>query len=138
MPTKQESTNGKMTTGAKVGLGAASLAALAAAAAGAFYFYGSKDAAKNRKKMRGWMIKARGEVVERMEKMKDMSEDNYNTVVGQVMDKYKKIKNIDPQEITELAADMRKHWKNISGHLKAQTAPKRKPAAKKAAKPAAK
>src|ERR1700677_4013763 len=75
------------------------LAALAAAAAGAYYFYGSKHSAQNRKQMKGWMIKARGDMVEKLENLKDMSQENYDKAVSEVMDKYKKVKNIDPNEL---------------------------------------
>jgi len=111
--------NNQLSTGAKAGIGAG-IAAIAAAA-GAFYFYGSKHSAQHRKQMKGWMIKAKGEVVEKLETMKDVSETAYDKAVTQVMDKYKKLKNIDPAEVTALAADLRRHWKNISS-----PAPKRK------------
>ena len=48
----------KSTTGTAVAVGAG-LAALAAFAAAGYFLYG-KDGAKNRKKVRGWMLKANG------------------------------------------------------------------------------
>lgn len=123
MATKQGSQNGSKTGSAtKTGLG---LAALAAAAAGAYYFYGSKNAGKNRKALQGWVVKAKGEVMERMERMKDVSQDKYNAVVDQVMDKYKKVKTVPPEELAQLAKELRGHWNRISSHLKSPT-PKRK------------
>ena len=108
--------NKKTSTQIKTGLGVG-IAALAAAAAGAYYFYGAKHSAQHRKQMKGWMIKAKGEVVEKLENLKDMSQENYDNVVNQVMDKYAKAKNINPQDLKDLAKDLRKHWKNISGQI---------------------
>ncbi len=108
----------------KIAVGVA--AALAAAAAGAYYFYGSKHSAKHRKQMKSWAIKARGEVVERLEKAKEISQDTYEKAVDQVMDKYKKVKNIDPVEITALTNDMRRHWKNIFSQVQGKPSKKTK------------
>lgn len=111
----QKDTNNAAKTGLGVGI-----AALAAAAAGAYYFYGSKHAPQHRKQMKGWMIKAKGEVVEKLENVKDMTQENYEKVVSQVMDKYEKAKNINPEDVKALATDMRKHWKNISSQVNPQ------------------
>ena len=118
--------NQKVSPGVKTGLGVG-IAALAAAAAGAYYFYGSKHSPQHRKQMKGWMIKAKGEVVEKLENLKDMTQENYDKVVDQVMDKYGKAKNINPEDLKSMAADMRKHWKNISS----QISPSKKRAVKK-------
>ncbi len=108
-------TNNKQgSIGAKAGLGLAALAA----AAGAYYFYGAKHSAQHRKQMKGWMIKAKGEVVEKLEKAKDLSQESYEKVVSQVMDKYGKVKGIDPTDLQAMAADFKKHWKNIASQLK--------------------
>lgn len=103
----------KETSAAKVAAGiGAGLAAAAAAVAGAYFLYG-KDAAKNRKKIKGWMLKAKGEVLDQMEKMKDVSEDKYNAVVDAVSKKYQAVKSIDPAELEQMAKELKGHWKSI-------------------------
>lgn len=119
--------NNNKATAAGLGVG---LAALAAAAAGAYYFYGAKHSPQHRKQMKGWMIKAKGDVVEKLENLKDMSQENYDKIVDQVAEKYGKLKNVDPEDIKAMVADMRKHWKNISGQFKPAPA-KRKAKPKK-------
>ncbi len=109
--------------GSKVGLGIG-LAALAAAAAGAYYFYG-KDGAKHRKSLKGWAVKAQGEVMEKIEQLKDVTEPAYKKAVAEVMDQYRKVKSIDPGELKGLARELSGHWKNIAKHLK-KPAPKKK------------
>jgi len=115
-------------TGVGAGTGMGIAAALAAAAAGAYYFYGAKDAAKNRKTMKGWMVKAKGEIMEQMENLKDISQDRYDAIVDKVTGKYKKLKNVDPRELATMASELKGHWDRISaGSVK----PAKKPATKK-------
>jgi len=118
-------------TGGAAGLG---LAIVAATAAAGYFLYGSKNGAKNRAKIKGWSLKAKGEVLEHMEKLKDVSEDEYNKVLDKVGDKYAKVKNIDTDEVKAMIDDMRKHWKNIQKHIE----PKAKKVAKKTVKKATK
>ena len=108
----------------------AGLAAVAAFAAAGYFLYG-KDGAKNRKKIRSWMLKAKAEVLEGVEKMRDVTEEQYNMIVDKVGEKYKNIKNIDPAEIEMMVRELRGHWKNIKKSI--TVAPKKK-ATKKVAK----
>lgn len=118
----------KTSTGTKVAIGAG-VAALAAFTAAGYFLYGSKDGAKNRKKVKGWMLKAKGEVLEGVEKMKDVSEEQYAIIVDKVGAKYKAIKSIDPAEVDTMVKELRGHWKNIKKSI--SPAPKKK-ATKKA------
>jgi hypothetical protein len=102
--------NSKVKIAAEIGVGIA--AATAVALAGAFFVFG-KDAAKNRKKVKGWMLKAKGEVLEQLEKMKEVSEETYQTTVDKVTAKYKTLKNVDQTELKAMVKDMKSHWKNI-------------------------
>ena len=57
-------------TGVALGVGVA--AAAAVAAAGAYWFYGSDHASQHRKQVKSWMLKARAEVMEAVEKVEDI------------------------------------------------------------------
>ena len=48
-----------------------------AAAVGAYFMYGSKKAAKNRKAVKSWMFKAKADVLEALENTQDMSKREY-------------------------------------------------------------
>ncbi len=106
------------------------LAIVAATAAAGYFLYGSKDSARRRKKIKGWTLKAKGEVLERIEKLKDVSEDEYNKIIDSVSAKYSKMKNIDEEEVQESMNDLRKYWKNIQKEIE----PKKKKAKKIAQK----
>jgi hypothetical protein len=116
----------KSTTGTAVAVGAG-LATLAAFAAAGYFLYG-KNGAKNRKKVKGWMLKAKGEVLEGVEKLKDVTEDQYAIIVEKVGAKYKAIKSIDPKEVDTMVRELRGHWKNIKKSI--SPAPKKKVANK--------
>jgi len=96
--------------GMGIGLG---IAALAAAAAGAYYLYGSDKAAKNRKQVKSWMLKMKADVMDEVENMKDLTEEAYDKVIDTVSQKYAELKNIDKEELAELAKRMKSHWKEI-------------------------
>ncbi len=110
------------------------LALAAAAAAGAYFLYGSKDAKKNRKSVKGWVLKAKGEVLEKMETVKgELTEENYHKIVDTVTEKYRKLKNEHGEDIDTLVKDLKGHWKNIRKHM-AGPAKKAKKTVKKVAK----
>jgi hypothetical protein len=116
----------KMKTSQKVGIGMGLAAAAAAAAAGAYFLYG-KDGAKNRKAVKGWMLKARGEVMDRMEKLENVSEAKYREIVDTVIRGYKSAKNASPAELAAAAAEMKSHWNSIKKTIKKASKPKAKP-----------
>lgn len=123
MATKKKDNNGVQT-----GIG---FALAAAAAAGVYFLYGSKDAKKNRKAIKGWALKAKGEVIEKIEQVKgELTEENYHKIVDGVATKYSKVKSVTEEEIQDLLKDMKGHWKNIKKHTKAAV----KPVAKKTSK----
>jgi hypothetical protein len=101
----------------KSGTGAGTLiglSALAAAGIAAGYFLLGKDGAKNRKKIKSWTLKAKGEVLEKIEKWKnDFNESDYKGLIDMVADKYRKIKDMDPAEVESFAKELKSHWKDI-------------------------
>lgn len=97
----------------KKGVVAGVTAALAAAAAGAYFLYGSKQAKANRENLKGWMLKAKGEVLEKMEKLQSVSESEYKDVVDQVLKRYAKVSAVSNAEINKLARELKAHWNNI-------------------------
>ena len=116
----------KMSTGSKVMVGAGIGALALAGIAGGYFLYG-KDGAKNRKKIKSWGLKAKAEVLEKIEKAKDMSEADYHMIVDTVAKKYAQVKDMDQAELASFAKEMKGHWKSMKTHL----APKVKKAKKK-------
>ena len=111
MANKQSSRKG-LSTAEKTAIGVG-LTATALAAVGGYFFYGSKDAAKNRKMAKSWMLKAKAEVLEGLERAKHMTKEEYEELVQKVVKGYKTAKKASPSEIVDFAKDMHAHWKNI-------------------------
>jgi uncharacterized protein YfkK (UPF0435 family) len=80
---------------------------------GGYYLYGTKDGKKTRKHMTGWALKMKGEVLERAEKLKDVNKEAYADIIESVQNKYKKLKNIDPTDVSAIAQELLGHWKKI-------------------------
>ncbi len=123
----------KQAGGSAVGVGLGVAAAVAAAGAGAYWLYGAKDASKHRKVAKSWMLKARGEVLEGVEKLKDIDKEKYMEIVGNVMKRYKGVSGVTAAEMAHMVNDFKDSWKHMS-----KGATKAKKTAKKAAKKAVK
>jgi gas vesicle protein len=96
----------------------AGIATVAAAIAGTYFVYGSKNAAKNRKKVKSWTLKAKGEILEQLENLSEINEEIYHKIVKEVSDKYQALKNIDKQDVSEFIEELKSHWKNIEKEIK--------------------
>lgn len=128
----------------KLGIGVG-LTAAAVAAAGAYFLYGSDAAPQNRKKVKGWMLKAKGEVLEALEKAEHMTEAEFQSVVEKVLATYTKAQTLSKKELKDFKAEMAGNWGELvaSGVAKVLTAEQiakkveKKQAAKKVAKKAA-
>ncbi len=103
-------------------------AGVAALASGAYFFLGPKGK-KNQKHAKAWAIKMKGDVVEKLEAAREISEPVYHKIIDSVAAKYEKGKKISREEVDELAKDLKKHWKTISGAAKAARSNKAKSAA---------
>ncbi len=130
----------ELSKGAKVGLGIG-LTTAALAAAGAYFLVGSKSAAQNRKKVKGWTLKAKGEVLETLEKAKEITAEEYAELVETATKAYGTVKEASKGEIKDFKNEMLEHWnkleknkavKKIAGAVAKKAAPK-KTAPKKAA-----
>ena len=89
----------------------------AAAAAGAYFLYGTKDGKKKMKQIRGWALKAKGEVLQKVEQLKEVNEDLYHQVIDSVLKRYETLKSVSPAELAAVAKELKGHWKNIKKEL---------------------
>jgi uncharacterized protein YpuA (DUF1002 family) len=109
----KKSENKSSNTGMKLGLAGLAVAGLAAG-----YFLYGKDGAKNRKAIKTWTLKAKADVLEKLEKAKEISEDKFHAVVDEVSAKYgSKMKDVSTDDIAAFAKDLKKHWKDIKSEL---------------------
>ncbi len=137
MAQKKSGKGGGLSDAQKVGIGVG-LTATALAAVGGYFFYGSKDAAQNRKKAKSWMLKAKAEVLEGLESAKTMTQEEYEALVQNVVKGYKTAKGASTRELMDFARDMRAHWKDIERATAKKTAKTATKVAKRASKKATK
>lgn len=97
--------------------GIAIIGGLVAAAAGAYFIHGNKAAEKKIKQVKGWALKAKGEVLEKIEKIKAIDEQLYQQAIDAVMSKYQKVKNVDTTELQTVTKELKSQWKNIKREL---------------------
>jgi hypothetical protein len=104
-------------------------AGVAAAGAITYYFFGpnSKD---HQKKLKGWMIKMKGEIIQKIEMSGKITEAAYNDIVDTVASAYKD--TVTPEELAKFINLLKKHWKSIQHEAMGKKSPKK--AAKKVAK----
>ncbi|MBU4348390.1 hypothetical protein KJ671_02760 [Patescibacteria group bacterium] len=112
---------------AKTGIGLA--AAAIATSAGAYFLYG-KDGDKNRKKIKGWMLKAKGEILQELEHMKNVDEKTYHELINTAASRYKILKNVNNKELFILAKELKDHWQHIKKASMAKPKKKVVPSAK--------
>ena len=87
-------------------------AGVAALSAAAYVMFGP-EAKKNRKIIRGWAVKMKGEIIEKFENAKELTEPVYHQIIDSVHEKYSKLKNVDQEELVKVISEIKKHWKAI-------------------------
>jgi hypothetical protein len=126
-------------------LGAAG--ATMAAAAGAYYLYGSEKASAHRRKVGAWMRRAEREIVHEAKRLKSAAytDANIKRVINEVAKRYEVAKELDPKDVKEFVSAVQKSWQDAGKVVKSRvadkfapkkTAAKKKPAAKKKTKKA--
>lgn len=119
----------------KIGIGVGLTAAIAAAA-GSYFLYGSKNAAKNRTMVKSWSLKAKAEVLEAIEQAKEMSKEDYDELIATVAGAYADVQNVSKKELGEFTKEMKDHWGKIEKTAVKKKAPAKKVATKKTTKKA--
>jgi hypothetical protein len=102
-----------------VGLGVG-IAALSAAT----YLLFGPNGKKNKKIIKGWTVKMKGEIIEEFEKAKELTEPVYHNIVDKIKAKYSKIKGMDAQELEVVVNEIKKHWKGIQNQAKSKKSKK--------------
>ena len=125
---KQKQKEKELSPAQKISVGVG-LTTAAVAAAGAYFLYGSKNASKNRKTIKSWTLKAKAEVLEKLEVAKEMSQEEYEEVINTVAGAYSELKNASKVDIKTFKSEMKDHWKAIE-----KSAKPKKQAAKKSVK----
>ena len=122
---KQEIKSKSTTKNPNVGTAVVVGATIAATAAAAYMLFGP-EGKKNRKVIQGWTVKMKGEIIEKLEEAKELTEPVYNKVVDVIATKYSKSKNVDPEQLLAVVSDIKKYWKVMMKDKAPKAKPKKK------------
>jgi hypothetical protein len=89
---------------------------LASAAVGAVYFYG-KNKKKTQEKLRGWVLKVKGEVMERVASAETLTRSRYNEFIDAAVEKFSDKKHIAESEAEKLRENLKARWGEIVTHV---------------------
>jgi hypothetical protein len=85
-----------------------------AAAAGAYWLYGAQKAKNNRKVAKGWMLKARGELMDLVEKTKDIDKKKYFDMAESVAKTLGQKAGATTVQISGAAKDLKAVWAQVA------------------------
>ncbi len=93
---------------------------LAGLAAGTYFFFGPKGK-KHQKHAKAWVIKMKGDIIEKLESAKEVTEPIYHAIIDTVAADYmKKMKN-GQEDVAEIIADLKKQWRTLSKAVKSKS-----------------
>jgi len=134
---KKKSPAKKMTRMEAVEIGAGVLAAVAAAGAAGYYFYGSKDAKKHRSATAKWATGLKKDVIREAKKLKKLDEAAMAAIVDNAANAYKGMQDVTPADLKAAVSELKGNWAQVRKEL-SRTGVAKKSAAKKAVKKAVK
>lgn len=85
---------------------------LGAAAVGAVYLYG-KNKERVQQRLRGWMLKIKGEVMEQVAKAESLTREDYEAIVDNAVDKYKDKKDKAAEQFEQTRQQLKAQWAEI-------------------------
>lgn len=91
--------------------------AVAAIAAAATYFLTGKRGKENREKIAVWTLKMKGEVLEKMKKLKEIDKEKYYALVDEVSERYKRVGRVSAAELKHLTGEVKNAWTHINKEL---------------------
>lgn len=105
----------KNNTGKAVGV-AAGMAAVGVAA----YLLFGPEGKKNKKLIKSWAVKMKADILEKIENLEEVTSPVYEKIVDEVGNRYKKLKNINLEDLEKEIATFKKNWKDMERKSKSQ------------------
>ncbi len=92
-------------------------AGVAALAATAYFFFGP-NGKKNQKHAKAWAIKMKAEIIDQLERAKEITKPVYDEIIDAVATDYVSSKKASQEEIGGLVKDLKQHWKTFAEKAK--------------------
>lgn len=68
---------------------------------------------ENAPKAKEWAMNMEREIVEKIDKVKDMTEPVLEKIIDEVKEKYERMKDIDTDELKKMIDTLRDHWSSV-------------------------
>ena len=91
---------------------------LVAATLGTNFLFNTKKGKQSLKHIKSWAFKMKAEVLEKLERAKDVNEEVYHRIVDELSAKYAKVKGMTLEEVQEIAKEFKSQWKKVHGEVK--------------------
>ncbi len=111
-------TNIKKDNNKNIAIAAGITGLFASALLGAHFLFNTEKGKKSLKHIKSWVFKLKGELLEKVEKVKDIDEETYHKLVDELTQKYQKVKGMTVEELTELTKELKANWKKIKDEAK--------------------
>ncbi|MDO8624188.1 MAG: hypothetical protein Q7R54_02420 [bacterium] len=92
----------------------AGLAAVGAAAAAGYYFYGSTKAKQHRKSAVKWAHDMKKDVIQETKRLKKVSPEDFAMIVDRATRAYRDIRGVDKAELKRAAHELKTNWKMVA------------------------
>lgn len=116
MPNKTNTA--KTSTIKKVAIATGVTGFLVAATLGAHFLFNTKKGKQSLKHVRSWAFRMKGEMLDKLERAKEVNQEIYNRVVDELGEKYKKVKGMTVEEVSEIAQELKGQWRSIQAEIK--------------------
>ena len=97
----------------KIALGVGAGIVAAGAAAAGYYFYGSKDAKKNRRIAAKWASDMKAEILREARAVKNLDRGRILGIVDRVARTYSDVRAIDSRDVRRAVDELREHWEDL-------------------------
>jgi peptidyl-tRNA hydrolase len=97
-----------------VGIGAVAVAGALA------YLFTGKRGEKNKAIVKKWVEMAKKEILAKVKKAKNLTQEGYAELIDKALSKYEGLKEVTPAELKELKQELKAHWAVISKQVVAK------------------
>jgi len=115
---KNNTNTEKTSTMKKVAIATGVTGLLAAATLGAHFLFNTKKGKQSLKHIKSWAFKMKAEMLEKLERAKEVNQEVYDRVIDEIGEKYKKVKGMTVEEVTEIVQELKSQWKKIHTEIK--------------------
>ena len=124
-------TNNKKTTNNNIAKAIGITGLFASALLGAHLLFNTEKGKKSLKHIKSWAFKMKGELLEKIEKVKDIDETTYHKIIDDLSQKYQKVKGMTVEEIADITKELKSKWKKITNEAKKTNSSAKPKSAKK-------